>query len=178
MATVELSPTHQSVYAHEPPANPRTSAPQEEVGRGKKTHKPPRRTQRTGMHTLQNTMPLPIDLRHPLPSRQPPRQKHHAPRPDPGNRIDDLLGKFLPSLIRVAIRVVRADRQTRVQQQDAAVGPGRQEAAVFRRGRFEGRVVFGQGEVDVFERWRGRSRRADGETEAVRLVVVVVGVLA
>jgi hypothetical protein len=67
--------------------------------------------------------------------------------------------------------------QACVEQQDAAVGPGREEAGPLRRRR-EGRVVSFEALVDVLEGRRGGCRWADGEAEAVSLVGAVVRVLA
>lgn len=80
------------------------------------THKSLRRTQGTRMHTLQHAMPHSIQLGHPLCRRLSPRQKHHAVRPLSRYNINHLLRKFLPSMIRVAVRLVRSHRQTRVQE--------------------------------------------------------------
>jgi hypothetical protein len=70
-----------------------------------------------------------------------------------------------------------ADGKAGVQQQDAAIGPRCEEAAVL-WGRTEGRVVIGETFVDVFEGRGSGGRCADGETKPVGLVQVVVGVLA
>lgn len=129
------------------------------------------------MYALQKTMPLLIHARHPLLRRHPPRQKHHALRPHPRHSVNDLLRKPLPSMVRVAVRLVRTDRETGIQHEDAAIGPGGEEAAVS-GGRGEVGVVFFDGRVDVFEGGRGGGGGPDGEAEAVGLVEVVVGVLA
>ena len=68
------------------------------------------------MHALQHAMPHPIQLGHPLCRRFSPRQKHHPVGPFLRHKINHLLRKLLPSLIRVAVRLVRSHRQTRVQE--------------------------------------------------------------
>lgn len=93
------------------------------------------------MDTAQNTMPLLINPRAPLLRRSAPRQKHNTSRPNLAYRINNLLCKALPSPIRVAVCLVRADGETSVQEEDASIGPGGEEAAVF-GGRLEARVVF------------------------------------
>ena len=78
----------------------------------------------------------------------------------------------------MAVGLVRPDRQARVEQQDAPVRPGGQQAAVLGR-RGEGvRVLLFQELVDVAEGGGSGGGRADGEAEAVGLVGAVVGVLA
>jgi hypothetical protein len=135
------------------------------------------RTQRTRMHTLQHQVPLPFNPRTPLLRRVPPCHKHDAPCPLLSHSINHLLREALPAFPRMAVRLMGANSQTSIQQQDSAVCPGRQQTAVLGR-RLEIRIVLFQGDVDVFEGWWRRCRRAHGETEAVGLVVVVVGILA
>ena len=77
----------------------------------------------------------------------------------------------------MAVCLMCAYSQTCIQQQHPPVRPRRQEASVFRR-RFKGRVVFCEGDIDVLQGRRGRGRWSNGETEAVGLIDVVVGVLA
>jgi len=80
-------------------------------------------------------------------------------------------------MVRMAIRLVRADRKAGIQHKYPAVCPWGEEAPVL-GGRDEGRIVFFDGDVDVLERGWGGGGGADGEAEAVGLVEVVVGVLA
>lgn len=67
------------------------------------------------MHALQHAMPHSVQLGHPLRRRVPPRQKHHAVRPLLRHDINHLLRELLPSLISMAVRLVRSHRQTRIQ---------------------------------------------------------------
>lgn len=132
------------------------------------------------MHARQYTMRLALgharglDL---LPRGRAPGQEHDALRAPLADDLEHLGREALPALVLVAVRLVGAHRQHGVEQQDAAVGPGRQQAAPVRRRR-EGRVVDLQGLVDVDQGRRRGRRRAHGEREAVGLVQVVVGVLA
>ena len=129
------------------------------------------------MHTLQNAMFPLVYLGNPLPRRLSPSQKYHAPRPHFHHRINDFLRELLPPVIRMAICLVRAHRETGVEKEDSAVCPWGEEAAVLGR-RGESRVVVFEGYVNVFQGgWRGDGG-ANGEAETVGLVEVVVGVLA
>ena len=112
------------------------------------------------MHALQHTMLLPIDLGDSFPCRRAPRQKHHAPRPRLGYDLDDFLREALPAVVGVAIRFVSADGEAGVEEEDAAVGPRGEEAAVL-GGFLEGGVIFFEGDVDVFEGGRGRGGWTD-----------------
>lgn len=129
------------------------------------------------MHTPQYAMLLLIDLRHPLARRFAPRQEHDTPRPGLDHGVDYLLCEALPAFSGVAVGLVRAHGETGVEEENAAVCPGGEEAASVGRG-VKGRVVRFQGGVDVLQGWRSRGGRADGEAETVGLVEVVVGVLA
>ncbi len=129
------------------------------------------------MNTLQHAMLNLIHLVHPQLRRLSPRQKYNPARPHLRHRVNDLLRELLPSSARVAIWFVCTHRKARVEQQDAAVGPGGQETAVVGWG-FERGVVLLEGLVHVLEGRRRAGGRADGEAEAVGLVDVVVGVLA
>ena len=117
------------------------------------------------------------DLRAPLLRRRAPRQKHDAPTPHSDDRVDDFLRELLPAFVAVRVGFVRADRQARVEEQHALLRPRGEEAAVL-LGRDERGVVALQGGVHVFQTGWGRRGWADGETQAVGLVVVVVRVLA
>lgn len=135
-------------------------------------------TQRARMHTMQNTMPDPIQLGTPLLRMRPPRQKNHPSRPIPRNNINHLLRKLLPPLFRMRFRFMRLHRQTSIQQQHPAIGPGGEETTVARRRAESVRVFLFEEFVDVLEggwSWGGGS---DGEAETVGLVDVVVWILA
>ena len=130
------------------------------------------------MHTLQNTMPDFIHLCNPLRGGTSPREKYHSFCPLLRHNINHLLRELLPAFARVAVCLVRPHGQTGIQEQHASIGPGSQQAAAIGR-RLKGIRVFVFEElVYILEgRW-GDSGRADGEAEAVGLVVVMVGVLA
>lgn len=129
------------------------------------------------MHAPQYAVLLLVDLRDALARRFAPGQEHDAPRARLGHGVDHLLREPLPSFARVAVGRVRAHGQAGVEEEDATICPRGEKAASVGRG-VEGRVVFLQGGVDVLQRWWSGGRRADGETEPVRLVEVVVGILA
>lgn len=129
------------------------------------------------MHTFQHQMLRPFDASTPLLCRRAPGQEHHTSRALRHDRINHLLCKAFPALVCMGVGLVRTNGQARVQEQHSAVGPGGEQATVFRRGREVG-VVVGEGLVDVLQGGRGGSGWAHGETEAVGLVEVVVGVLA
>lgn len=141
------------------------------------TDKSPLSTQRTRVHTLQYAMPSFIHLLHPLSRRLAPSQEHHPLRPPLRRNIDDLLREPLPALLRMAIRFMRSDRKTRVQQQHAAVSPRGEQAAVVGRS-FEKRVILFERFVYIFEGRGSGCWCTHGEAEAVGLVEVVIGVLA
>jgi hypothetical protein len=77
----------------------------------------------------------------------------------------------------MGICFVCADGQAGIEEENAALSPGREETAVV-GGRCECRVVPREGFVDVLEGQGCDSWGLDGEGEAVGLVVVMVGVLA
>lgn len=114
---------------------------------------------------------------HPLLGRLPPSQKHHAVRPRLGHRIDDLLGKRFPALASVAICRACLHGETRIQHQDAALGPGGKEAASL-WGIFEIWIILFDGRVDVSERWGRGLGGPHREAESVGFFGVVVGILA
>ena len=130
------------------------------------------------MHALQDAMPDLVHLGHPLRGRGPPRQEHDPVRPLLRHDVNHLLRELLPPLVRVAERLVRAHRQARVQQQDAPVRPGGEQASLLGRGLERVRVFLPEELVDVLEGGGRGGGRADGEAEAVGLVGAVVGVLA
>lgn len=106
-----------------------------------------------------------------------PCEEYNASLAPRNHSVDDFLREALPPFARVAVGLMRADRQAGVEEEDATVCPGGEQAAFVRWG-FEGWIVLFQRDVDVFETWRGWGGRADGEAEAVGLVNVVVRVLA
>jgi hypothetical protein len=65
-----------------------------------------------------------------------------------GHEINDLLREFLPAAIRVRVGFVRADSETGIEEEHAAVCPGGQEARVV--GRWgEVRIIILETFVDV-----------------------------
>lgn len=128
----------------------------------KATHKTSMCAQRARMHRLQHTMLLSVDLRHTSSRRLPPSEKDHATTPHPRNKIDRFLGEFLPSLVGVAIGLMRADGEASVEHENAAICPRHQETPIVRR-RFEVGVAFLNSLVNIDKRrWRS-SRRSHGE---------------
>lgn len=128
------------------------------------------------MHTLQNQMLIDGDPRGPFLRRRTPRHEHNTITPHLDHGVDYLLRQQLPAFALVRVRLAPAHRQTRVEQQHAAVGPGGQQAAFLRR-RHVVRIVFLQRFVDVGQRGGRGGGRAHGEGEPVGLVGAVVGVL-
>ena len=86
------------------------------------------------MYALQHTMPHLIHLDYPLRGRIAPGEKNDPVRPLLRHNINDLLRKPFPSLVRMAVRLMRSYRQTRVQEQDAAVRPRGEQASFLGRG--------------------------------------------
>lgn len=70
-----------------------------------------------------------------------------------------------------------ANGEARVEEEDALVGPRSEKTAVLGWGSETGVFLF-DGGVDVLERWRSARWWADGEAEAMSLIVSVVGVLS
>lgn len=122
-------------------------------------------------------MSLRIDLIYPIRSRLAPSHKHDAARALLGDQRNHLLREALPAALGVGVGLVRAHRQARVEHEDAALGPRREEPAAVGRGDEIG-VVLLQRDVHVLEGRRRLGRGPHREREAVRLVEVVVGVLA
>lgn len=134
------------------------------------------RTQRARMNRLQHAVPFSVDISHALCRGRAPGQKNDAPGTHARDNLQRLLGQALPAFIRMAGGLVGANRQASVEHQDAALGPGGQEATFVGRA-LEGRVVVLDAGEDVDE-GRGRGRgRADGEGQTMGLVVVMVRVL-
>ena len=109
--------------------------------------------------------------------RRPPSHENHAITAHLDHSIDHLLRQQLPPLALVLICLAPAHRQACVQQQHAAIGPWRQQTALFRWGLVVW-VVDLQRFIDVGEGGGSGCGWADGEGEAVGLVGAVVGVLA
>lgn len=99
-------------------------------------------TQWARMDTLQNQMLSRINPRNSLLSGTSPSQKDNTIDTLLRNSIDDLLREALPSLVSVRVGLVCPHSQARVQHQDAAVGPWRQESALVRWGLEVGVVLF------------------------------------
>lgn len=129
------------------------------------------------MHTLQDAMLIPVNLDNSLAGGLTPSQENHASRPNFRDGIDDLLCEFLPAPVRVTVRFMRSNGQAGIQQQHTPVGPRCEEAAVLGRW-LEGRVVFGNRDIDVLQGRRSSRRGTDGEAEAMSLVKVVIRILA
>lgn len=106
-----------------------------------------------------------------------PRQKNDAIRPHLCHRVNHLLRKRFPSASFVRIGFASPHGQHRVDHEDTAVSPGRQQTPVIWRG-FERGVVFLQCDVDVLQGWGCTGRGSHGEAEAVGLIGAVVGILA
>lgn len=136
------------------------------------------------MDTFQYQMPPatciiaePLAARNPLLGRGTPREEHNSFLPFLSNRLEDLLGEALPTSVLMAEGLVSSHSETSIEQEQARVGPGRQESAVLRRWA-EGRVVALDRLVDVLERRRGGCWRPHGETETVGLIWAMVRILA
>src|SRR4051812_40076631 len=95
---------------------------------------PPHRTQRTRMHTHQNTVFLLINLRHSLPRRRSPSQEHHPLIPLLRHEINNLLREFLPAFPGMRVGFVGAHRETCVEEEYSAVGPRCEETCPVGRG--------------------------------------------
>ena len=122
-------------------------------------------------------MLLGVDSGDALRCRRAPGQEDDAHRPALRHGVDDLLREALPAVARVAVGLVRAHREAGVEQENAAVGPGREQAASAWRRLERGEVGLEAG-VDVLEgRWSGCGR-PDGKGETVCLIDVVVRVLS
>lgn len=91
-----------------------------------------------------------------------------------GHCADHRVGDLLPALGLVGVRLAAADRQHRVEQEDALLGP-RHQIAVVRDGQAELVVHL---LVDVAQGRRRLHARLDREAQTVPLALAVVGVLA
>lgn len=80
------------------------------------THKAFVHTQRTRMHTIQNTMSLLINPLHPPLRRTPPRQKYNSSCTFLIHNIDYLLRKLLPPMFRMTICLMSSHRQAGIEQ--------------------------------------------------------------
>lgn len=140
------------------------------------TYESPVRAQWAWVHAFEHKVLLRVDAPGTLLGRHTPRQENNTIGADAVHCFNDLLCETLPSLLTMTVGLVSPHRQARVEQENAAVGPWRQQAAILRRC-FEVRVIFLQRNVDVFERGGSGRGRADGEAETVGLVDVVVRIL-
>ncbi len=122
-------------------------------------------------------MPILVDPGDSLAGWCTPSQENHASRPHFRDNIYDLLGELLPAFIGVAVRLMRSNSQTCVQQQYTTVSPRREKSTILWWW-LKCRIVFADRNIDVFQGRRSRRRGTDGEAEAVSLVDVVIGVLA
>lgn len=77
----------------------------------------------------------------------------------------------------MAVRLVRADSETSIEQEDSPISPRSEQTSVI-WWRDEVGIVLFNSFVDVDEGGRSASGRADGECQAVSLVVIMVWVLA
>lgn len=118
-----------------------------------------------------------VDTLDSLLSRLAPSQEDYTARTLCSNSINDLLRELLPALSGVRVGLVCAYGQAGVEEKHATLSPGREEAAILGRRR-ERRIIFFEALVDILKRGRSGCRWANGETEAVGLIQVVVGVLA
>lgn len=108
----------------------------------------PMSAERAGMRALQHQMLAAVNTLHPRLGRLAPGQEHYTLCALCGHSIDDFLCELLPAFVGVRVCIVSAHSQACVEEQDAAVGPGREEAAVL--GRWcEGWVVPLEASVDV-----------------------------
>ena len=129
------------------------------------------------MRGLQHQMPAPVDFSAAFLRRLAPGEEHDSAGPFGVDDVDDLLRQALPAFVAVAVGVVSADGEAGVEEEDAAVGPGGEQAAVLGWWAEVWVVLLERG-VHVLERWWSWGRRPDREAQSMRLVVVVVGVLA
>ena len=95
-------------------------------------------------------MLLLIDPRDPLLCRSSPCQEYHTATPHACYRVNDLLCEALPALIRVAVGLMCSHGKAGVEEQDAAVGPRREEPAIL-GWRVKAGVLFFEELVDIFE---------------------------
>lgn len=116
-------PQSNYVYTHISPPAFKTKKPQRKFRRRKNTHKALMRTQRTRMHTIQNTVSLLINPLHPPQRRSPPSQEHNPSCTLLIHHINHLLRKLLPPLFWMTVGQMRSHRQTGIEQEYAAVCP-------------------------------------------------------
>lgn len=128
------------------------------------------------MHTPQNEVLLLIYILDALRRGAAPSQEHYACCAHLRDGVDHLLSQELPALAGVRVSFAGPDSQARIEEQDAAVRPWRQQTALIGWS-LEVGVVFLEGLVDVLEGWWGVSRWADGEAEPVGLIGAVIGIL-
>lgn len=87
------------------------------------TYKTQMRTKGTRMGRFQDEMFLGVDAGDPLGGGWAPGEEDHAHRPGFGYCVDDLLREFLPTFAGMAVGLVSAHREARIQQEDTTVSP-------------------------------------------------------
>lgn len=128
------------------------------------------------MNALQYKMLHAINLLHSLASWCSPCHEDNTPRPLLSNEVDDPLCESFPASIGVRIGLVGANCKASIQHKNTTVCPLREETSSVWRWLERG-VVLLESDVHVLERWRGRSRRSNGECQSVGLIIVVIRVL-
>lgn len=120
---------------------------------------------------------LTVDFRHTYARGLSPSEENDTASPHPSDKVNGLLSKSLPSLVRVAIGLMRTDGKTRIEHQNTTICPWYEQTAIVGR-RLETRVALLDAFVDVDERWRRSGWRTHGEGQAVGLVIVMIRILA
>ena len=67
------------------------------------------------MHALQNTMPDSVNLLHPIGSRRPPSQEHHAVGPLLSDNVNDPLRELFPAVVSMAAGLMRPNCKAGIQ---------------------------------------------------------------
>ena len=84
-----------------------------------------------------------------------------------------MIGKTLPTKIGMGMGLARLDRQDRIKQQHALLGPRDQVTMV---GDAKSRNILDQLLVDIDQRRRGLDARTDRKAEAMGLIRPVIGI--
>lgn len=79
-------------------------------------------------------------------------------------------------MVCMGIGLMCSNCKTRIDEKDSAVCPGRKKTAIIGRW-FEIWIIFCKGFEDIFEGGRSRCRSANGETETMGLVEVMIRIL-